>query len=158
MQRQKIIIGNTGLRTAVTPEVELRGTLRQKKGFHALRWEYQRTYNAIAMGCMSYLFILCGGIAANKMKGMANTLKDFSLPISMSFRLFGAMLSGLLVTELVYYAQALSIVLPVIVGVLFTLLHAVIQAYVLITLTSLFYGEVTEPHAKKARKAKNKKQ
>lgn len=113
---------------------------------------------AIAMGCMSYLFILCGGIAANKMKGMANTLKDFSLPISMSFRLFGAMLSGLLVTELVYYAQALSIVLPVIVGVLFTLLHAVIQAYVLITLTSLFYGEVTEPHAKKARKAKNKKQ
>ena len=25
---------------------------------------------AIAMGCMSYLFILCGGIAANKMKGI----------------------------------------------------------------------------------------
>jgi F-type H+-transporting ATPase subunit a len=68
----------------------------------------------------------------------------------MSFRLFGAMLSGALVTELVYHYIALSFVLPVIVGVLFTLLHAVIQAYVLTTLTSIFYGEVTEPHHKKA--------
>ena len=78
---------------------------------------------------------------------MGKTLKDFSLPISMSFRLFGALLSGALVTELVYYYLALSFVLPVIVGVLFTLLHALIQAYVLTMLTSLFYGEVTEkPH------------
>ena len=76
-------------------------------------------------------------------------LKDFSLPISMSFRLFGALLSGALVTELVYYNTALSFVLPVIVGVLFTLLHAFIQAYVLITLASLFYGEATEPKKKK---------
>ena len=57
----------------------------------------------------------------------ANTLKDFSLPISMSFRLFGALLSGLLVTELVYYSLSLSFVLPVFVGVMFTLLHALIQ-------------------------------
>ncbi len=112
---------------------------------------------AIAMGCMSYLFILGGGIAANKMKGAGNTLKDFSLPISMSFRLFGALLSGLLVTELVYYSPALSYGLPVVVGVLFTLLHALIQAYVLITLTALFYGEVTEPHQKKSRKGKKNK-
>ena len=109
---------------------------------------------AIAMGCTTYLFIMCGGIAANKMKGLGNTLKDFSLPISMSFRLFGALLSGLLVTELVYYTQSLSYVLPVFVAVMFTLLHALIQAYVLITLAALFYGEVTEPHVKKPRKGK----
>ena len=65
-------------------------------------------------------------------------------PISMSFRLFGALLSGLLVTELVYYYVQLSYVLPVLVGVLFTLLHALIQAYVLTMLTALFYGEVSE--------------
>ena len=38
----------------------------------------------------------------------------------------------------------LSYVLPVLVGVLFTLLHALIQAYVLTMLTALFYGEVSE--------------
>lgn len=104
---------------------------------------------AIAMGCLSYVIILSGGIAGNGLKGIGNTLKDFSLPISMSFRLFGALLSGLLVTELVYYYLALSFVLPVVVGVLFTLIHALVQTYVLIMLTALFYGEVSEPSEKK---------
>ncbi len=112
---------------------------------------------AIAMGCLSYCIILSGGIAGNGLKGVGLTLKDFSLPISMSFRLFGALLSGLLVTELVYHYLALSFVLPVIVGVLFTLLHALIQAYVLTMLTALFYGEVSERHEPKQKKSKAKK-
>ena len=99
---------------------------------------------AIALGCLSYLVILSGGIAGNGAGGVGKTLKEFSLPVSMSFRLFGALLSGLLVTELVYYFIHLSFVLPVIVGVLFTLLHALIQTYVLTMLTALFYGEVSE--------------
>ena len=99
---------------------------------------------AIMMGCLSYFVILSGGIAENKLKGVGRTLKEFSLPISMSFRIFGALLSGALVTELVYYSIGLSYGLPVLVGVLFTLLHALIQAYVLTMLTSLFYGEVAE--------------
>ena len=73
----------------------------------------------------------------------------------MSFRLFGALLSGLLVTELIYYYIQLSFVLPVLVAVLFTLLHALIQSYVLTMLTALFYGEVSEPSPKKV-KAKKK--
>ena len=109
---------------------------------------------AIAMGCLSYLIIMSGGIAGNRLKGIGYTLKDFSLPISMSFRLFGALLSGLLVTELVYYNIRLSFVLPVLVGVLFTLLHALIQTYVLTMLTALFYGEVSEPKPKKSKKSK----
>lgn len=100
---------------------------------------------AIALGCLSYLIILSGGIAGNGFKGVGSTLKEFSLPISMSFRLFGALLSGLLVTELVYYYINLSYILPVVVGVLFTLLHAVIQSYVLTMLTAMFYGEVSQP-------------
>ena len=107
---------------------------------------------AITMGCVSYAVILGGGIAANGLKGVGKTLKDFSLPVSMSFRLFGALLSGALVTELVYYYTALSFVLPVLVGVMFTLLHALIQAYVLTMLTSLFYGEVTEKKPLTAKK------
>lgn len=103
---------------------------------------------AIAIGCLSYLIIMSGGIAENKLKGLGKTLKEFSLPISMSFRLFGALLSGALVTELVYYYSSLSYVLPVAIGIIFTLLHAVVQAYVLTMLTSLFYGEVSEPDVK----------
>ena len=103
---------------------------------------------AISLGCLSYLVILSGGIAENGFRGVGQTLKDFSLPISMSFRLFGALLSGLLVTELVYYYIQLSFVLPVLVGIMFTLLHALIQTYVLTMLTALFYGEVSEPHEK----------
>jgi len=107
---------------------------------------------AIAMGFLSYIVIMTGAISVNGGKGVLKTLKDFSLPISMSFRLFGALLSGLLVTELVYYFVSLNFVLPVIVAVLFTLLHALIQAYVLTMLTSLFYGEVTEKIEKKEKK------
>lgn len=99
---------------------------------------------ALMLGCLSYMVILSGGIAQNKFRGIGKTLKEFSLPISMSFRLFGALLSGALVTELVYHYTHLSYGLPVVVGLLFTLLHALIQAYVLTMLTALFYGEVTE--------------
>lgn len=107
---------------------------------------------AIAVGVMSYLIILLAGLFTNGVKGVLGVLKDFSLPISMSFRLFGALLSGLLVTELVYYYVTLSFVLPVVVGVLFTLLHALIQTYVLTTLVSIFYGEAVEPRKPKAKK------
>ena len=107
---------------------------------------------AIAMGVMSYCVILSGGIAGNGVKGIFLTLKEFSLPISMSFRLFGALLGGLLVTELVYYYIHLSFILPVAVGLLFTVLHAIVQTYVLTMLTALFYGEVSEKVAKKEKR------
>lgn len=112
---------------------------------------------AITIGCLSYLVIMFGGIMANKGKGVLLTLKDFSLPISMSFRLFGALLSGLLVSELVYYYMALSFVLPVIVGILFTLIHALVQAYVLTMLTALFYGEVSKVKPKKKKEKRKAK-
>ena len=103
---------------------------------------------AIALGTLSYLVIVSGGVVGNGPGGVGKALKEFSLPISMSFRLFGALLSGLLVTELVYYYVSLSFILPVVVGVMFTLLHALIQTYVLTMLTALYYGEVSEPSHK----------
>ena len=112
---------------------------------------------AISMGVMSYSVILFGGIVGNGAKGVLSALKEFSLPISMSFRLFGALLSGLLVTELVYYYVGLRFALPVIVGVLFTALHAIIQTYVLTMLTAVFYGEVSEKTPKKEKTNRRKK-
>lgn len=141
------------------------GTLFELFGFQAITTEghsislpapLSDINGAIALGLLSYCVILSGGITGNGLRGVGNTLKDFSLPISMSFRLFGALLSGALVTELVYYYIHLSFVLPVVVAVLFTLLHALIQAYVLTMLTSLFYGEVSEPAPKKEKKKKKK--
>ena len=109
---------------------------------------------ALSLGCLSYLVILGGGIVHSGLKGAGSVLKDFSLPVSMSFRMFGALLSGLLVTELVYYTISLSIVLPVAVGLMFTVLHALVQTYVLITLTSVFYGEAAEPRKNKKTKGR----
>jgi len=111
---------------------------------------------ALAMGIFSYLVILAAGFVTNGVRGGLGVLKDFSMPISMSFRLFGALLSGLLVTELVYYYTGLSFVLPVVVGVLFTLTHALIQTYVLATLVSFFYGEAVEPKPPRLPKEKKK--
>ena len=105
---------------------------------------------AIAMGFLSFFVILGAGLIVNGPRGALRVLKDFSLPVSMSFRLFGALLSGLLVTELVYYYVSLSFVVPVLVGVIFTLRHALIQAYVLPVLVSIFYGEAVEPFKPKA--------
>lgn len=112
---------------------------------------------AIAMGVTSYLIIVSGGILGNGFKGLFSALKEFSLPISMSFRLFGALLSGLLVTELVYYNIGLSIALPVVVGVMFTALHAIIQTYVLTMLTAVFYGEASEKTVSQKKIKKNRR-
>lgn len=112
---------------------------------------------AIAIGCFSYLFIVFGGLMANGFKGILLSLKEFSLPISMTFRLFGALLSGMLTTELVYYYVTLSFFLPVVVGIVFTVLHALIQTYVLTMLTAVYYGEVTEVHEKTKKEKKKKK-
>lgn len=109
---------------------------------------------AISLGVLSYFVIFAGGILGNGVKGIGLGLKKFSLPLSLSFRLFGALLSGLLVTELVYYYSSMSYVLPVVVGVLFTLLHSLIQAYVLTLLTTMFYGELNAPLPKKEKTAK----
>lgn len=117
------------------------GTMIELVGIRAVLVDIN---GCIALAAFSYFSILLGGVSVNKVKGFLGALKDFSLPISMSFRLFGSMLSGLLVTELVYEYIALSFVIPVFVAVMFTLLHAVIQTYILTLLTSMFYGESTE--------------
>ena len=130
------------------------GTLLELFGFRASLGDLN---SCIVLGVGSYFVILIGGIIHNKARGLS-ALKDFSLPLSMSFRLFGAIISGVLITELIYEGFAFlsyTVVVPIFVSVLFTLLHAVIQTYVLTTLTSMFYGESVEPaHEDKKKKKK----
>ena len=51
-----------------------------------------------------------------------------------------------------YKPSKASAAMSLVVGVLFTLLHALVQAYVLTMLTALFYGEVSEVTHKPGRK------
>lgn len=129
------------------------GTMIETVGLRAVMLDINA---CIALGLCAFCSILGVAIKTNKMKGVLNALKDFSLPISMSFRLFGAIMSGGLVLELVYSFTFLSFGVPVFVYVLFTLLHAIIQLYVYVMLTSIFFGENTEPSVKKEKKVKKK--
>lgn len=109
----------------------------------------------IALALMSFGQILIYNIySKGPVKGTLLSLKDFSLPISFSFRLFGAILSGYMIMELVYSLLFLSFVLPAFLSVVFTLFHAFIQAYVFACLSSLFIGEATERSIKKPKKIK----
>lgn len=99
----------------------------------------------IAVAIVGYGTMLIGGIYGNRFKGAMGVLKDFSMLLSMSFRLFGAMIGGLVMTELVYYFPMMRWGTPVLVGVLFTVLHALVQSYVFMTLVAMFYGEAVEP-------------
>lgn len=105
----------------------------------------------LALSVCTFLCIVVFSARAKGPVGALGALKDLTLPVSMSFRLFGSISSGLMVTELVYHFIFLSFGLPVIVGVLFTCFHALIQAYVFAILSSLFVGEAAVPSAKKVK-------
>ena len=53
----------------------------------------------IALAVTAYGIMLFGGIRFNKLRGAGSVLKDFSLLLSISFRLFGSMIGGLLMTR-----------------------------------------------------------
>lgn len=67
---------------------------------------------------------------------------EFAIPVSMACRLFGNMVGGLIIMELLY-----SVCAPVIPGILslyFTLFHVGMQTYIFVTLTLTFTHEAIE--------------
>ena len=72
-------------------------------------------------------------------------LSDFAIPVSMACRLFGNMLGGMIVMELLYSALGNSAVaIPSVVGLYFNVFHPLIQAFIFVTLTLTFIKEATE--------------
>jgi len=69
-------------------------------------------------------------------------ITDCAVPVSMTFRLFGSILSGMIMMELIY--AFIPFVLPAVLSPLFTLFHALIQSYVFAALTLTFIAEATE--------------
>ncbi|MGN1234882.1 MAG: F0F1 ATP synthase subunit A [Christensenellaceae bacterium] len=130
------------------------GTLCELIGVRAILVDLNA---CVALAVTAYVIMLAGGFWGNRIKGFLGVLKDFSLLLSMSFRLFGSMISGLLMTELVYEFIFLSIGVPIVVGVIFTVFHAFIQSYVYILLIAMFFGEAVEPRFLDGTTVKSKK-
>jgi F-type H+-transporting ATPase subunit a len=72
---------------------------------------------------------------------------DIAVPVSLACRLFGNMLGGMIVMELLYYALGnFGILFPSVLGLFFNVFHPVIQAYVFVTLSLIFINEAAERH------------
>ena len=72
-------------------------------------------------------------------------ISDLAVPISLACRLFGNMLGGMIVVELVYYALgAFSIGIPAVLGLYFNAFHPLIQYFIFINLSLTFIGEAIE--------------
>lgn len=72
-------------------------------------------------------------------------ISDLAIPVSMACRLFGNMLGGMIVMELLYNALGSAAVgIPSVAGLYFNVFHPLIQAFIFITLTLTFVGEATE--------------
>ena len=72
-------------------------------------------------------------------------LSDLAVPISLACRLFGNMLGGMVVVELVYFALgAFSVGIPAVLGLYFNAFHPLIQFFIFINLSLTFIGEAVE--------------
>lgn len=72
-------------------------------------------------------------------------VSDCAVPVSMACRLFGNMLGGMIVMDLLYSALGNAAVgIPSVVGLYFNVFHPLIQAYIFITLTLTFIHEAVE--------------
>ncbi len=72
-------------------------------------------------------------------------LSDIATPVSLACRLFGNMLGGMIVMELLYYALGnLSFGIPAVLGLYFNVFHPLIQTFIFITLSLTFINEAIE--------------
>lgn len=119
----------------------------------------------LALAMSTFVCIHCFGFVKNKQKRLLhytnpiNIVTDIAVPISLTFRLFGSVLSGLVIMDLIYIVIndiaifILPLGLPAALSPLFTLFHAFIQAYIFAILSNIFVQEAIE-HIEKTPKMK----
>ena len=72
-------------------------------------------------------------------------ITDLAIPVSMACRLFGNMLAGLIVMELIYFALGnFAAGPPAVAGIYFNMFHPLMQAFIFMTLSLSFIGEAAE--------------
>ena len=81
----------------------------------------------------------------NPIIGFFRLVSDLMIPVSLACRMFGNLLSGLVIMELVYFAMGnFAVGIPAALSVFFTLFHVLMQTYVFMMLTFSFVHEATE--------------
>lgn len=105
----------------------------------------------IALALMTFVTIHVYGVRKKKArylkkyKPVIPLLTDIAVPISMTFRMYGSILSGFLMMSLIsHILMPLTPVLPAFCYTLFTLFHALIQSYVFAVLSLSFVSEAIE--------------
>lgn len=72
-------------------------------------------------------------------------ISDIAIPVSMASRLFGNMLGGMIVMDLLYMSLGSNAVgIPSVLGLYFNAFHPLIQAFIFVTLTLTFINEAVE--------------
>lgn len=69
-------------------------------------------------------------------------ITDLAIPVSLSCRLFGNIVSGFILMDLIYMVA--DIFVPAVLSIYFTLFHSAIQTYIFCMLTLSFIGETLE--------------
>ncbi|MCM8900767.1 F0F1 ATP synthase subunit A [Caldicoprobacter algeriensis] len=69
-------------------------------------------------------------------------LTDLAVPVSLASRMFGNILGGLVVMELIY--KVIPVIVPSFLSIYFTLFDGFIQTFIFITLSLTFIGEAIE--------------
>lgn len=124
-------------------------------GFHTPAADITMTF---ALAFMTFVLINVYGIRRKGLKGRVKALAspspailpirlitDLALPVSMSARLFGNMLGGMIVIDLIYDSLGnYAVGIPSMFGLYFNVFHPLIQAFIFVTLTLTFINEATE--------------
>lgn len=111
-----------------------------------------------AMALITFILINFYGFRKKGLKGRIKALSsptpvilpiklltDIALPVSMSVRLFGNMLAGMIVVDLIYSSLGnYAVGIPSTVGLYFNVFHPLIQAFIFVTLTLTFINEAIE--------------
>jgi F-type H+-transporting ATPase subunit a len=124
-------------------------------GFHTPAADITMTF---ALALITFILINYFGIRKKGIKGRIKAMAspsvfilpikiitDLAIPISMSARLFGNMLGGMIVMDLIYSSLGNNAIgIPSTVGLYFNVFHPLIQAFIFVTLTLTFISEATE--------------
>ena len=124
-------------------------------GLHAPTADITMTF---ALAFVTFLLINWCGIRRKGVLGRIKSLaqptpvvfpirviSDCAVPVSMACRLFGNMLGGMIVMDLLYYALgSAAIGIPSVLGLYFNLFHPLIQTFIFVTLTLTFINEAVE--------------
>ena len=69
---------------------------------------------------------------------------NLAIPVSLACRMFGNILGGFIVMELLYSVLALRFVIPGFLSIYFSIFHTLMQTFIFITLSLTFIDEVLE--------------